>query len=72
MDIQAMASRVAGYDSKTKMKINAPVISELSRETGLGENDMAVAIMESGVHRQTQELADAVHEEAEKLRQQAA
>jgi hypothetical protein len=68
MDLQAMAVRIAGYDFKTKMKINALVISELAQETGLGENDVAVAIMESGVHKQIQELADAIGDEAEKLK----
>ncbi len=71
MDLHAMAVRVAGYDFKTKMKINALVISELAQETGLGENDVAVAIMESGVHKQIQELADAIGDEAEKLKKAA-
>ncbi len=72
MDLQAIALRVAKYDFKTKMKINALVITELARESGLDENDVAMAIMESGVHRQIQDLADAIGEEAEKLKGQKA
>ncbi len=72
MDLHAMAARVAGYDFKTKMKINALVISELARETGLEENDVAMAIMESGVHKRIQELADAIGEEADRMKGQKA
>lgn len=65
-----MAVRIAeGYDFRTKMKINAIVIKELARETGMSENDVAAAISESPVlHEEIQKLADAVHSEAERIK----
>lgn len=71
MDLVAMSSRVAdGYDFRTKMKINVTVISELARESGMSENEVAEAISGSSIHEDIQRLADSVHSEAERLRQE--
>jgi hypothetical protein len=73
MDIFAIASRIAasGYDFRTKMRINALVLEEIAREAGLDlteMNDVATGISESDIHGLIQQLANTVHEEAERLK----
>ena len=64
-----MAHRVAGYDFKTKAMINRLVLEEIKREAGLDStNVVAQAIMDSQIHDAIQQLADAIHDEADRIR----
>lgn len=68
LDLLRIAARVAAYDFKTKMKINALAIEEIGRAAGVSDLDaVAVHIMESPVHGAIQALADAIHDEASKI-----
>jgi len=68
LDLVRIAARVAAYDFKTKMKINALVIEEIGRTSGVQDlNAVADAIAESPVHGAIQALADAVHDESQKI-----
>jgi hypothetical protein len=69
VDFKAMANRVAGYDFKTKIMINRLVLEEIKREAGLDStNAAAQAIMDSQIHDAIQQLADAIHNEADRIR----
>jgi hypothetical protein len=69
VDLKAMAHRVAGYDFKTKVMINRLVLEEIKREAGLDStNTVAQAIMDSQIHDAIQQLADAIHDEADRIR----
>lgn len=68
MDLLRIAARVAAYDFKVKMKINALAIEEIGRASGVSDlNAVAEHIMESPVHAAVQALADAIHDEASKI-----
>lgn len=70
MDFRAMAYRVARYDFKTKIMIDRLVLEEIKREAGLDStNAAAQAIMDSQIHSTIQQLADAIHDEADKIRE---
>lgn len=65
-----IASRLAGYDFRTKMEINALVLKELGRVIGKDSdlNVVAEAIADSPIHLLIQQLADAIDEEANKIK----
>lgn len=68
MNLLKIAARVAAYDFKTKMKINALVIEEIGRGSGIDDlNIVAEYIADSPVHAAIQQLADAIHDEAAKI-----
>jgi hypothetical protein len=68
--LYSIALRVAGYDFKAKMKINALVIQEIARVSGVEDmNAIAGLIAESPIHDGIQALADSITEEAEKIKQ---
>jgi hypothetical protein len=70
--ILRIALKVAGYDFKAKMKINALVLEEMSRLTGIDIDMVAGQIAESPVHEHIQSLADSISEEAENLKRSQA
>lgn len=68
MDLVKIAARVAAYDFKTKMRINALVIEEIGRLANVPDlNAVAEHIADSPVHAAIQSLADAVSDEASKM-----
>jgi hypothetical protein len=71
MDLTMIATRIAAdYDFQTKMKINALVLEETTRESGYDRsriNDIAKKLSESDIHQNIQNLADFIHEEAERI-----
>ena len=58
------------YDFKTKMKINKLVIEEIARESGFEKDlkSIAIGLVDSPIHSLVQELADSIHQEAERLK----
>ena len=72
MDLFRIALRVAGYDFKTKMKLNVLVIQELARLSGLEDtNTVAELIADSPIHNEIQALANVISDEAEKMKPSA-
>lgn len=68
MDLVRIAARVAAYDFRTKMRINALVIEEVGRLANVSDlNAVAEHIADSPVHAAIQSLADAVSAEASKV-----
>lgn len=68
MDLVRIAARVAAYDFRTKMRINALVIEEVGRLANVPDlNAVAEHIADSPVHVAIQSLADAVSDEAAKM-----
>ncbi len=68
LDLVKIAARVAAYDFKTKVKINALAIEEIGRAANVSDlNAVAEAILESPVHDAIQNLANAIADEAAKL-----
>ena len=69
MNFARIAARIAAstYDFHTKMAINAVVLHELSRTTGMDENSVAIAILESDIHEIIRTLAEAVMLESKRI-----
>ncbi len=64
-----IAARVAAeYDFRTKAKINALVITEVGRLSGVEDlNAVSEGLLDSPVHQSIQALAEAVKDAAESL-----
>lgn len=82
MDLIAIARRVASsYDFRVKMKLNTFVIHEIADAVVTKEkknggskkepadlyNDVAIAILESPIHKLIQELSESITTEADRL-----
>jgi hypothetical protein len=70
MNISVIATRVAAtdYDYDTKARVNAFIIEELARKTGLDYNDVAIGISESDIHRLIDQLSKALFKDKLKLK----
>lgn len=68
LDLLKLTARVAAYDFKTKMRINALAIEEIGRTSNVSDlNAVAEHIADSPVHGAIQALADAIADEAAKI-----
>jgi hypothetical protein len=65
-----IALRYARTDFKLKQQVNLFVLRQLAEATERNPNDVATEILDSPVHRAIGELAEAMTEEANRLRKQ--